>query len=448
MADVKISDLPAAASVSNSDVLVVNQGSTTRKATVAQALAGTLTTAQIAGLTTSAAAALATTGVAGLSNYAARADHQHPYPTPVQLGVPPTSRSISAGTGLTGGGDLSADITLAVSYGTTAGTAAQGNDSRLSDSRTPSGSAGGDLSGTYPNPTLAAITTAQSNVGSGNAIPVLSTDAKGRVTALTTVAFAGLTTAQIAGLATTAPASLATTPVAGLSTFAARADHQHVFPSAAEVGAPPTSRTISAGTGLTGGGDLSANLTLAVSYGTTAGTAAQGNDSRLSDSRTPTGAAGGDLTGTYPNPTLAAITTAQANVGSASVVPVLSIDAKGRVTALTTTAISASSTSAITALTGDVTATGPGSVGATLAAITTAQSNVGSSSAIPVLSIDAKGRVTALATATAISATDVQVFTSSGTWTKPAGAIAVEVDRKSKRLNSSHVSEFRMPSSA
>jgi hypothetical protein len=39
--------------------------------------------------------------------------------------------------------------------------------------------------------------------------------------------------------------------------------------------------TISAGTGLTGGGDLSANRTLTVSYGATAGTAAQGNDSRI-----------------------------------------------------------------------------------------------------------------------------------------------------------------------
>lgn len=46
--------------------------------------------------------------------------------------------------------------------------------------------------------------------------------------------------------------------------------------------------TISAGTGLTGGGSLAANRTLAVAYGSTAGTAAQGNDSRLSDTRTPT----------------------------------------------------------------------------------------------------------------------------------------------------------------
>ena len=42
---------------------------------------------------------------------------------------------ITAGTGLSGGGSLEADRTLTVNYGTTAGTAAQGNDSRLSDSR-------------------------------------------------------------------------------------------------------------------------------------------------------------------------------------------------------------------------------------------------------------------------------------------------------------------------
>ena len=166
---------------------------------------------------------------------------------------------------------------------------------------------------------------------------------------MSTVAFAALTTNQIAGLATTAPAALATTAVVGTSTFVARADHQHLFPTAAQVGA------------------LGATAT-----------------------------AGGDLVGNYPSPTLAAITTAQVAVGSSTVVPVLSVDAKGRVTELTTAAVAATSTTAITALTGDVTATGPGSVGATLASITTAQSNVGSSTQIPVLSIDAKGRVTAL----------------------------------------------------
>lgn len=52
--------------------------------------------------------------------------------------------------------------------------------------------------------------------------------------------------------------------------------------------AVPSSRTITAGTGLTGGGDLSANRTLSVSFGTSGTTACVGDDSRLSDARTPT----------------------------------------------------------------------------------------------------------------------------------------------------------------
>ena len=48
-----------------------------------------------------------------------------------------TSRTVSAGSGLTGGGDLSADRTLAADFGTGAGKVVEGNDSRLSDARTP-----------------------------------------------------------------------------------------------------------------------------------------------------------------------------------------------------------------------------------------------------------------------------------------------------------------------
>ncbi len=83
----------------------------------------------------------------------------------------------------------------------------------------------------------------------------------------------------------------------GVATTIARADHVHPMPSASDVGAVPTSRTITAGTGLTGGGTLAADRTLAVAYGTDAGTAAQGNDSRLSDARTPTAHAASHATG-------------------------------------------------------------------------------------------------------------------------------------------------------
>lgn len=53
--------------------------------------------------------------------------------TPIVIGSggAPTTRTITAGTGLTGGGDLSADRTLTVDFGTTSGKVAQGNDSRI-----------------------------------------------------------------------------------------------------------------------------------------------------------------------------------------------------------------------------------------------------------------------------------------------------------------------------
>lgn len=62
----------------------------------------------------------------------------------------------------------------------------------------------------------------------------------------------------------------------------------------------------------------------------------------------PSGSAGGDLTGTYPNPTLAGIITAGGPTGSATVSPIITYDAKGRLTTVT----SATVTPAIGSVTG------------------------------------------------------------------------------------------------
>lgn len=96
------------------------------------------------------------------------------------------SRQVIAGTGLTGGGDLTADRTLSVSYGTTAGTAAQGNDSRLSDARTPTAHAGSHAKAGSDAVTVTALA-----AGSTDTSKVLSPDGAGGLAWATPAAAAG-----------------------------------------------------------------------------------------------------------------------------------------------------------------------------------------------------------------------------------------------------------------
>jgi len=139
----------------------------------------------------------------------------------LQVAGVPTTRQILAGTGLTGGGSLATTVTLSVANGGIGST-------QLATS--------GAAAGTY---------------GSGTAIPVLTVDATGRITAISSVA-------------------------------------------ATLTGYVPISRQIIAGAGLEGGGNLNANVTLTADFedtaplaGTTNGSAGTLNELSRGDHRHP-----------------------------------------------------------------------------------------------------------------------------------------------------------------
>ena len=202
------------------------------------------------------------------------------------------SVQIKAGTGLTGGGTLEADRTLTVKYGNTAGTACQGNDVRLADARTPKPHKAthqtGGSDAITPADIGAAAKTIQIKPGTG-------LTGGGTLEADRTLTVTYGTAAGTVCQGNDSRLSNARTPTAHKSAHKTGGTDALI---PADIGAVPTTVQVIAGTGLSGGGSLAANRTLAVSFGTTAGTVCQGNDSRLNNARTPvahkaTHAAGG-----------------------------------------------------------------------------------------------------------------------------------------------------------
>lgn len=112
--------------------------------------------------------------------------------------------------------------------------------------------------------------------------------------------------------------------------------------------------------------------------------------------------------------TLTASGASAGTYGSATNIPVLSVDTHGRVTGISTVAVSIPSGS-ISVTGGDLTMSGTTGVAITNATLNNSgvtAGTYGSSTQVPVLSIDSKGRVTSVSTQTAATATayDVLIF--------------------------------------
>lgn len=73
-------------------------------------------------------------------------------------------------------------------FGDESNTFAEGNDMRFSNPRTPSGEAGGDLTGSYPNPTLILTGVTANSYGDSTHVPQITVDTKGRLTMVNTIA--------------------------------------------------------------------------------------------------------------------------------------------------------------------------------------------------------------------------------------------------------------------